>query len=323
VQAAAKIVIEPIFEADFMPCSFGFRPKRSAHDALQVLVDESWRGARWVAESDVSNCFEAIPHSGLMSAIEERISDRHVLKLLRAMLRAGVMEDGAVRRSEAGTPQGGVISPCLCNVYLHRLERQWQTRGHGVLVRYADDLLAICTTKQEAEGALEALTAILAELGLELKTDKTRIVHLREGGEGVDFLGFHHRYVRGNTPRSRHLAFLVRWPSRQAMGRARQRIREITDRSRLKVPIEVIVHDLNQFMRGWSGYFRYGNSARQFTKIMLHAYRHLAGFVAKRHKQRKRYGYWVLAQTPDRFGLITLNGTIVAPRPNRPWRRGS
>lgn len=323
VQAATKIVIEPIFEADMLECSFGFRPKRSAHDALQVLVDESWRGSRWVAESDVSNCFEAIPHSGLMMAIEERISDRHVLKLLRAMLRAGVMQDGAVRRSVAGTPQGGVISPCLCNVYLHRLDRQWQTRGHGVLVRYADDLLAICTTEQEAESAIEALTVILAELGLEPKAAKTRIVHLREGGEGVDFLGFHHRYVRGNTPRSRHLAFLVRWPSRQAMGHARQRIREITDRSRLKVPIEVIVRDLNRFLAGWAGYFRYGNSARQFTKIMLHAYRRLAGFIAKRHKQHKRYGYWVLAHTPDRFGLITLNGTIIAPRPNRSSRRGS
>jgi len=323
VQAATKIVIEPIFEADMLECSFGFRPKRSTHDALQVLIDESWRGARWVAESDVSNCFEAIPHSRLMTAIEERIADRHVLKLLRSMLRAGVLEDGAVRRSAAGTPQGGVISPCLCNVYLHRLDRQWQTRGHGVLVRYADDLLAICKTEREAEGALAALTAILAELGLELKAAKTRIVHLREGGEGVDFLGFHHRYVRGNTPRSRHLAFLVRWPSRQAMGHARRRIREITHRSRLKVPLEVIVHDLNQFLRGWAGYFRYGNSARFFTKIMLHAYRHLAGFIAKRHKQRKRYGYWVLAHTPNRFGLINLNGTIIAPRPNRSWRRGS
>ena len=323
VQAAAKIVLEPIFEADMLECSFGFRPGRSAHDALQVLIDESWRGARWVAESDVANCFEAIPHSGLMSAIEERISDRHVLKLLRAMLHAGVMEDGAVRRSMAGTPQGGVISPCLCNVYLHRLDRQWQARGHGVLVRYADDLLAICKTERDAEGAIEALTVILAELGLELKAAKTRIVHLREGGEGVDFLGFHHRYVRGNTPRSRHLAFLVRWPSRQAMGHARQRIREITDRSRLKVPVEVIVRDLNRFLRGWAGYFRYGNSARFFTKIMLHAYRCLAGFIAKRHKHHKRYGYWVLAHTPDRFGLITLNGTIIAPRPNRPRRQGS
>ena len=139
VQAAAKIVLEPIFEADMLECSFGFRPRRSAHDALQVLVDEAWRGRRWVAESDVANFFEAIPHSQLMSAIEERIVDRHVLKLLRAMLRAGVMEDRAVKRSDAGTPQGGVISPCLSNVYLHRLDRQWAERGQGVLVRYVDD----------------------------------------------------------------------------------------------------------------------------------------------------------------------------------------
>ena len=110
VQAATRLVIEPIFEADFQPCSFGFRPRRSQHDALQVLIDESWRGRRWVAESDISNCFGEIPHSGLMSAIEERISDRNLLKLLRAMLRAGVMEDGAVHREEAGTPQGGVMT---------------------------------------------------------------------------------------------------------------------------------------------------------------------------------------------------------------------
>src|SRR6266498_5490359 len=123
VQAATKIVIEPIFEADMLECSFGFRPRRSAHDALQVLIDEAWRGRRWVVESDVANCFEAIPHSGLMSAIEERISDRLLLKLLRAMLRSGVMQDEAVMRSDAGTPQGGVVSPLLCNVYLHRLDR--------------------------------------------------------------------------------------------------------------------------------------------------------------------------------------------------------
>jgi group II intron reverse transcriptase/maturase len=322
VQAALKSVIEPIFEADMLPCSFGFRPRRSAHDALQVLMDESWRGSRWVAESDIANCFEAIPHSGLMAAIEERISDRHVLKLLRAMLRAGVMQDGSVRRSISGTPQGGVISPVLCNVYLHRLDRRWAAHGHGVLLRYADDLLAICKTRRDAENALEALSAILAEMGLELKQAKTRIVHLREGGEGVDFLGFRHRYVRGHTPRSRHLTFLVRWPSRQAMGHARQRIREITARSRLRVPVEIIVRDLNRFLRGWAGYFRYGNSAQFFDKITLHALRRLAGFIAKRHQRRKRYGWWVVAHQTHRMGLIDLNGTIVAPRPNRSWRQG-
>src|SRR3954454_5767325 len=139
VQAAAKIVIEPIFEADMLACSFGFRPERSAHNALQVVVDEAWGGRRWVAESDIANCFEAIPHAALMSAIEERIVDRHLLKLLRAMLHAGVLKSGTVNRTGSGTPQGGVISPVLCNVYLHRLDRQWARRGTGVLIRYADD----------------------------------------------------------------------------------------------------------------------------------------------------------------------------------------
>jgi RNA-directed DNA polymerase len=322
VQAAVKIVIEPIFEADMLECSFGFRPGRSAHDALQVVVDESWRGRRWVAESDIANCFEAIPHERLMSAIEERIVDRHLLKLLRAMLRAGVLEDATVKRSGTGTPQGGVISPVLCNVYLHRLDRQWARRGTGVLIRYADDLLVMCKAKQEAEGALVALSTILGELGLELKHAKTRIVHLREGGEGFDFLGFHHRYVRGNTPRSRHLTFLVRWPSRQAMQHARQRVREITARERLLLPVEEIVQDLNRFLAGWAGYFRYGNSAQFFDKISLHAVNRLSIFVANRHQRDRRFGWWVVArQSPNRLGLIDLNGIIVPPRANQPRHR--
>src|ERR1700733_12764025 len=235
VQAAVKILIEPIFEADMLECSFGFRPERSAHDALQVVVDESWRGRRWVAESDIANCFEAIPHEALMSAIEERIVDRHLLKLLRAMLRAGVLEQGAVKRTGSGTPQGGVISPVLCNVYLHRLDRQWAERGTGVLIRYADDVVVMCRTREEAERALVALRTILLELGLTLKDAKTRIVELREGGEGLDFLGFHHRWVRGNTPASKHLCFLARWPSHQAMAHARGRVRELTDRRWLRL----------------------------------------------------------------------------------------
>jgi group II intron reverse transcriptase/maturase len=322
VQAAVKIVIEPIFEADMLECSFGFRPGRSAHDALQVVVDESWHGRRWVAESDIANCFEAIPHEALMSAIEERIVDRHILKLLRAMLRAGVLENGSVKRTGTGTPQGGVISPVLCNVYLHRLDRQWARRGTGVLIRYADDLLVMCRTEQEAKGALAALAMILGELGLELKQAKTRIVHLREGGEGFDFLGFHHRYVRGNTARSRHLTFLVRWPSRQAMQHARRRIREITARERLPLPVEDIVQDLNRFLAGWAGYFRYGNSAQFFDKIQLHAVNRLSIFVANRHQRNRRFGWWAVArQSPNHLGLIDLNGIIVPPRAFKPRHR--
>jgi RNA-directed DNA polymerase len=180
----------------------------------------------------------------------------------------------------------------------------------------------LCRSRQEAERALAALSAILAELGLELKQAKTRIVHLEEGGEGLDFLGFHHRWVRGNTPASRHLCFLARWPSRQAMAHARERIHEITDRRRLRLPVEQVVQDVNRFLRGWAGYFRYGNSAHAFDKITFHALVCVGGFITKRHKRRGGYGWWTINQSPDRMGLINLNGTIVAPRPNRPWRRG-
>jgi group II intron reverse transcriptase/maturase len=320
VQAATKIVIEPIFEADFLPCSFGFRPRRSQHDALQVLIDQSWKGGRWVLESDIANCFEAIPHSGLMSAIEERVSDRNLLKLLRAMLRAGVMADGAVRRDVAGTPQGGVLSPVLCNVYLHRLDRQWTERGTGVLVRFADDLVVMCHSKREAEAALSALRSILAEMGLQPKAAKTRIVHLEEEGEGLDFLGFHHRRVRGERG-YRHLRFLARWPSREAMQRARDRVREITDYKRLRDPVEVIVQDLNRFLRGWANYFRYGNSRLHFTRITTYALRRLARFVAKRHKRKAGYGMTVVAfVSPNRMGLVNLDRLVVTPSPFRDWR---
>ncbi len=258
-----------------------------------------------------------------MSAIEERISDRHLLKLLRAMLRVGVLEHGAVSRSATGTPQGGVISPVLANVCLHRLDRQqWAERGIGVLVRYADDLLVMCNTEREAENAIAALTVILAELGLEPKLAKTRIVHLREGGEGFDFLGFHHRYVRGSIPRSRHLTFLVRWPSRRAMQHATQRVREITARERLLLPVEDIVQDLSRFLGGWSGYFRYGYSAQFFDKISLHAVNRLSIFVANRHQRDRRFGWWAVArQSPNRMGLIDLNGIIIPPRANQPRHR--
>jgi group II intron reverse transcriptase/maturase len=324
VQAAVKIVLEPVFEADFLPCSFGFRPKRSAHDALQVLIDECWRGRRWVVETDIANCFSAIPHEELMQAVEERISDQGVLKLVRAMLRAGVMEDGRVRREVTGTPQGGPASPLLCNIYLHRLDRMWDAREHGVLVRYCDDLVVMCATRQQAEAALKRLEAVLGGLGLQLKQSKTRIVHLREDkdAEGFDFLGFRHRLVRGWTPKSAHLVFLARWPARKAVQHARDRIREITGRERLLLPAEWIVEDLNLFLRGWAGYFRYGNSALVLGQIRNYALKRLALWLSKKGNRRHAWG-WGIKQvllSPDRMGLIILDGTVIPPRPFRPWR---
>ncbi len=321
VQAALKTVIEPVFEAAFQPSSFGFRPKRSAHDALQVLIDEAWRGRRWVVETDIASCFEAIPHDRLMQTVEDRICDRQILKLLRAMLAAGVMDGGVVHRADSGTPQGGVVSPLLCNVYLDRLDRTWKTKGVGRLVRYADDLVVMCATRQQAEYALGLLTSLLGELGLEPKASKTRIVHLEEGGEGLDFLGFHHRWVRARSQHARQVMFLARWPSDKAMQRVRGRVRELTLRRRCWIPMEVIVEDLNQVLRGWANYFRYGNSARHFNKVQNHALERLALQVAKRHHRSRRYGWSVVAfQSPNQLGLITLSGTVIAPRPFRDWR---
>jgi RNA-directed DNA polymerase len=322
VQAAAKIVLEPIFEADMRDCSFGFRPKRSAHDGLQVLVDEAWRGRRWVVETDIANCFEAIPHDRLIQAIEERVCDQSVLKLLRVMLCAGVMTDATVRRQVTGTPQGGVLSPLLANVYLHRIDRVWDVREHGVLVRYADDVAIMCRSRQQAEDALAYLTRLLAELGLAPKASKTRIVHLTEGGDGLDFLGFHHRLVRsfGRTG-TKGVVFLARWPSDKAMTHARDRIRQLTVRSRLWLSVNEIVGDVNRFLRGWAGYFRYGNSSGRFASIREYALMRLVGVIAKRHKRSRAYGRSVVfLSSTDQLGLIGLGGTVYPPRPFRAWR---
>jgi RNA-directed DNA polymerase len=321
VQAAVKIVLEPVFEADFLPCSFGFRPRLSGHDALQVLVDECSRGRRWVVETDIASCFSAIPHERLMEAVEERICDQPVLKLLRAMLRAGVMEDGQVRRDTAGTAQGGVISPVMCNVYLHRLDRAWDD-GDGVLVRFADDLVVMCWSRSQAEAALARLTAVLAGLGLEPKAAKTRIVHLEEGGGGFDFLGFHHRLVRSRGLNGKkRVLFLARWPADRAVQQARDRIRELTGRRRLRLPPEVIAQDMNEFLRGWAGYFRYGHSARCLSKIRQYARTRLARFISKKHRRSLGFGWRVLVHlSPDELGLISLYGITVPPRAGKPWR---
>jgi hypothetical protein len=303
---------------------FGFRPGRSAHDALQVLIDESWRGARWVAESDVADCFEAIPHSGLMTAIEERISDRHVLKLLRAMLRAGVMQDGAVTRSDTGSPQGGVISPVLCNVYIctgstgsgRSADTGYWCATRMIYWRYARPNGKPRTPLKRSPRSWPSWA---------YSSNRPRRGSCNYGREARDWISSVSitAMCAATLPGSKHLAFLVRWPSRQAMGHARERIRQITARSRLRVPVEIIVRDINRFLRGWASYFRYGNSAQFFDKITRYALARLAGFIAKRHKRCTRYGWLVAAyQSPNRMGLINLNGTIVAPRPTRSRRPG-
>jgi len=213
-------------------------------------------------------------------------------------------------------------SPLLACVYLHRLDWAWRHGEDGVLVRYADDLVVMCRTRGQAEHALARLTWLLASLGLEPKPAKTAIVHLTEGGEGFDFLRFHHRLVRARGRQgTRRVVFLARWPSRKAAQHARDRVRELTDRSRLLVPVDQVMREVNAFLRGWAGYFRYGNSTRASDKIRASALGRLSLFVAKRHKRSRAWDWrLVVYDVPRQLGLISFNGTVAAPRPNRPWR---
>lgn len=311
-QTAAKIVLEPIFEADFRGCSFGFRPKRSAHDALDQIKREVMRGRRWVIDADIRGFFDTLDPKILEQLICERISDRRVLKLLRSWLRAGVLDGETLQRPEIGSPQGSPVSPLLANVYLNALDRAWEDEhgGLGVLVRYCDDLVILCRTKAQAEASMQQLRALLADLRLELAEEKTRLVYLDHDGEGsFDFLGFHHQMVESFSKPGFH--FLARWPSARAMQAARAKIRELTDRRLLRLPLEDIVVNLNRFLTGWAGYFRRGNSTTQFHKLDLYVAARVARWIGKRHQSKRPlvYGYWRLRQERF-FGLRPLVGRV-------------
>src|SRR5215203_4246732 len=237
VMAAAKIVLEPVFEADFDPVSFGFRPKRSAQQALEAVRVGGNRGRVWVLDADIKACFDTIDHDALIAQVQ------------------------------AGSPQGSPISPLLANIALHVLDEAWRQDGQrlGQLVRYCDDFVVLCPTRERAEHARVLAAQALEPLGLHLHSDKTRIVCLRNGEQGFDFLGFHHRMVESRKRRGRY--WMNKWPSARAMSSIRAKIRGLTSPRRVGLPLNVVVEELNPVLRGWGAYFRQGNSSAKFGAI--------------------------------------------------------
>lgn len=316
-QMATKLVIEPIFEADFCDTSYGFRPRKSAHDAVDDVTYAMNTGYTEIIDADLSKYFDTIPHANLMAVVAERICDGAILHLIQMWLKAPIMEqdkDGTKRNigggkgNRKGTPQGGVISPLLSNLYLHILDRIWernnlQQRLGARIVRYADDIVILCKRGKSAK-AMTVLRQILERLQLTLNEIKTKIVNAHEGK--FDFLGF--SIWMGESVKSGKLYPHVQ-PSKKAVQSIKTRITELTRRARTIMPLEWIVNEVNATVRGWVGYFHYRNSSKTLTRIRGHVEERLRTHLRKRHKVRDRKAGYVMFRNKnlyEKYGLYKV-----------------
>jgi RNA-directed DNA polymerase len=318
VQASLKLVLEPIFEADFLPCSYGFRPNRQTHDAVaevRYLADRP-RSYEWIVEGDIKACFDEISHSSLMDRVRQRVGDKRVLALVKAFLKAGILtEDGALEDTDAGTPQGSILSPLLSNVALSVLDEyiaqapggpsssRWQRqvrRSQGLpnfrLVRYADDwCLMVKGTQTDAEDLREQIAEVLAGMGLRLSPEKTLVTHI---DEGLDFLGW--RIQRHQKP-GQDRYYIYTYPAKKALAAICRKVKTVCRTTSVNQPLSVLLHRLNPMLRGWCAHFRPGVSSKTFGYLANIAWRQVMAWLRRKHDKtgwkvlRRRYcngGWW-------------------------------
>lgn len=308
-QMAVKLVIEPLFEADFLDCSHGFRPRRSAQQAVRE-IERGWRtGLRWVVDVDLQSYFDTIPHGRLLQLVRRRVHDPRILGLIRSWLKAGVLDAGRTSYPETGTPQGGVLSPLLANIYLHEVDRRWQGKGSRVrLVRYADDLVVLCVNEADARREHDQLQAMIESMGLRLNGVKTRVVAMREG---FDFVGFSFR--RGQYWRDgKRRETLIKVPRARAVKAALANIKQAVKTVPLGEAVPVAVQAVNRRLRGWVNYFRISNVRATVKRLVWHAARQLRLFLRRRY-QRKGSQYsqrWPDAYFHNELGLYRADALL-------------
>ena len=345
VQAALKTVLEPIFEADFRPCSYGFRPGRRAQDAIAEIHYLASRSYEWVLEGDITACFDEISHPALLDRVRARIGDTHVLALVKAFLKAGILtEEGALRETDTGAPQGGILSPLLSNVALslldehfakawaamgpsHRRERRRRTgRANYRLVRYADDFVVLVAgDRAHAEYLRAEVAAVLLPMGLRLSEEKTRIAHI---DQGFDFLGFR---IRRHQKRGTAKRFVYTYPTRKALAKVQATVRSAT-RGTTNQSLTVLLHRLNPVLRGWTNYFRSGASSKTFAYLSAFTWHRVWRWLRHKHPRRPwkelhhRYyrTRWPTADAVTLFNPATVPVTRYRYRGARipsPWTR--
>jgi group II intron reverse transcriptase/maturase len=304
VQMAAKLVMEPIFETNFLPCSYGFRPERDAPMAIREIQRViTFQGQTVVVDADIRSYFDRIPHQPLLNLVRRRISDPRMIKLIKGWLEAGVMDEGAHIPSDGvGAPQGSVISPLLSNIYLHAFDKMWQqSKLPGTLVRYCDDFVILLHPKLDRQWILTQVRGMLGRLGLELHPQKTRVVDAKDG---FDFLGVHVRLCRVRKPKAKLKHSARVWPSKASTQRIKQKVRDVIGR-RYGRTLEEMIKELNPVLRGWSNYhLRAGGERRRLRKLNRFVRERLRIFLKRKYSDPTRGTRRLLGNLPVRLGLF-------------------